>query len=308
MRSLLRRPTAPQARSWRTASLTARRSAPAAAALLSAAASAAALTVGAAVVVVALMTRPAIAGAEGSPDRASERPEIVVYAAASLRDVLAELTPALEEASGARVVFNYAGSNDLARQILAADKADLFFSADEAWMDKVAEAGLADPATRRSLLSNRLVVIAPRDSPLRIASAEDLARPAIARIALADPEAVPAGKYAKAWLEKKGVWGEAFRARVLSTADVRATLAAVASGNVDAGIVYKTDAAMSKDVRILYEVSGTDAPRVSYPLAVMAHSAHPNEARAAAQWLSGSQAGAVFERFGFIPLKTAKAP
>ena len=236
---------------------------------------------------------------------AGARPELAVYAAASLRDVLGELKPGLEKASGATLVFNFAGSNDLARQILAADKADLFISADEGWMDKVAEAGLADKETRRALLSNRLVVIAPQESPLKIASAEDLAEPALARIAMADPESVPAGKYAKAWLEKKGLWSDAFKARILSTADVRAALAAVASGNVDAGVVYRTDAAISPKVKVLYEVPEGETPKISYPIAVMAHSAHAKAARTAAEYLGGAEARAVFERFGFITMGAA---
>jgi len=228
-------------------------------------------------------------------------PELAIYAAASLRDVLVDLTPSLESAAGAKVVFNFAGSNDLARQILAADKADLFISADEGWMDKVAEAGLADKSTRRVLLSNRLVVIVPAESGLTIASAEDLAKPQVARIALADPEAVPAGKYAKAWLTKKGQWTDALRAKVLATADVRAALAAVASGNVEAGIVYRTDAAISKKVRVAYVLPEDEGPRITYPIAVMTHSAHATEARRAAAHLSGKDAGAIFERFGFLP-------
>ena len=243
--------------------------------------------------------RPPPATAPAVQERA--RTEITVYAAASLRDVLVALTPGLEKASGAAMVFNFAGSNDLARQILAADKADLFVSADEVWMDKVVEAGLVDESTRRALVSNRLVVIAPASSTLKIASAEDLAGASIARIALADPEAVPAGKYAKAWLEKKGRWS-AFEGRVLPTADVRAALAAVASGNVEAGIVYKTDAAISPKVRVVYEVPESEGPRISYPIAVMAHSAHAPAARRAADYLTGPDARAVFERFGFTPL------
>lgn len=242
------------------------------------------------------------AAVKAPPGEGGASPEIAVYAAASLRDVLGELKPGIEKAAGAGVVFNFGGSNDLARQIIAADKADLFISADEGWMDKVAEAKLLDKATRRPLLSNRLVVIAPKESTLRVASAEDLTGAGIARIAMADPEAVPAGKYAKAWLEKKGQWSGAFKAKVLSTSDVRAALAAVASGNVDVGVVYKTDAAISPSVKVIYEVPEADAPKISYPIAVMANSAHGKEASKAAEYLEGSQARAVFQRFGFIVL------
>ena len=167
-----------------------------------------------------LVTRGAGAAAVGSPV------ELQVYAAASLRDVLQELRPAVERATGVRLVFNLAGSNDLAHQIVAANKADVFFSADEAWMDRVAEAGLVDAESRRSPLSNRLVVVVAADSDLDIDSAEQLAGPAIRRLALANPDAVPAGRYAKAWLEGRGQWS-ALVPRVVPTLDVRAALAAV---------------------------------------------------------------------------------
>jgi len=247
------------------------------------------------------------AHAAGAPARkpatASEaRPEIAIYAAASLRDVLTELKPALERSTGATAVFNFAASNDLARQIIAADKADVFLSADEGSMDRVAEAGLVEKGTRRPLLSNRLVVIAPNGSALKIADAGDLAKIS-GKIAMADPEAVPAGKYAKAWLVKTAVWSDSFRGKVLSTADVRAALAAVASGNVDAGIVYRTDAAISRDVRVVYEVPGGEAPKISYPIAVMAHSAHPREARGAAAFLAGAEARAAYVGSGFLVLE-----
>lgn len=262
------------------------------------------------VTIIALLLVSAAAGVLAAPApgpagkapsaEGSAGPEIAIYAAASLRDVLGTLKPGIEKAAGASVVFNHAGSNDLARQILAADKADVFISADEGWMDKVAEAGLLDKGSRHPLLSNRLVVVAPKESTLKVASAEDLAHAAIARVAMADPESVPAGKYAKAWLERKGQWSDAFKTRILSTSDVRAALAAVASGNVDAGVVYKTDAAISPSVKVIYEVPVSDVPRISYPIAVMAHSAHAKAARAAIAYLEGAEARAAFERFGFI--------
>jgi molybdate transport system substrate-binding protein len=162
-----------------------------------------------------------------------------------------------------------------------------------------------DTDSRRSLLSNRLVVIAPSDSRLALASAEDLAKATLARIAMADPEAVPAGKYAKAWLTKTGQWSEALRAKVLATADVRAALAAVASGNVDAGIVYNTDAAISPRVRIVYVVPEADAPKISYPIAVMAHSEDAEAARKVADYLSGPEPRSWFEKCGFITMGSA---
>ncbi len=224
--------------------------------------------------------------------------ELTVYAAASLRDVLQELAPAVERATGTRLVVNLGASNDLARQIVAANKADLFFSADEGWMDHVAAAGLVDAASRRSPISNQLVVVVPADSPLAISAATEVASAAIRRLALANPEAVPAGKYAKAWLDSQGVW-QVVAPRVVPALDVRAALAAVESGAVDAGVVYRTDAAPSRRVRVAYLVPEGDGPRITYALAALAPRPNLESARAVAAWLCGSEAAAVFERFGF---------
>jgi molybdate transport system substrate-binding protein len=231
---------------------------------------------------------------------AAEPVELTVYAASSLRDVLQELAPAVERATGTRLVFNLGASNDLARQIVAANKADLFFSADEGWMDRVAAAGLVDAGSRRSPLANRLVVVVPAASPLQISAPRDLASPAIRRLALGNPEAVPAGKYAKAWLEAQGQW-TAVAERVIPTLDVRAALAAVESGAVEAGVVYRTDAAASQRVRVAYVLADGEGPRISYALAALQPRPHLEAARAVADWLSGPEAAAVFERFGFIP-------
>ena len=227
------------------------------------------------------------------------RGEIAVYAAASLRDVLRALTPDCEKAIEARLVFNFGASNDLARQIEAANKADVFFSADESWMDRVAEAGLVDATSRRSLLSNRLVVVGAADSTLAIASPSDLRSPGVRRLALANPDAVPAGKYAKAWLEKAGAWGSVAD-RVVPFPDVRATLAAVESGGADAGVVYRTDAAISKRVKVLYEVPAAEGPRISYAVAAIKDRPRVDAARRLVTWLAGSEAIPVFERFGFV--------
>jgi molybdate transport system substrate-binding protein len=242
------------------------------------------------------------AGALALPAQASapvEPVELILYAASSLRDVLRELQPAAERATGTRLVFNLGASNDLARQILAANKADLFFSADDSWMDRVAEAGLVDSGSRRAPLANRLVVVVPAASTLSIAGARDLAQPAIRRLALADPEAVPAGRYAKAWLESQRAWS-AVADRVIPALDVRAALAAVESGAVEAGIVYRTDAAKSQRARVACAVPEAESPRIVYALAALAERPHLAEARAVAAWLAGPEAAVLFERAGFI--------
>ncbi len=248
--------------------------------------------------------RAAVAGAAllagGAAAAAAAPPaELHLYAAASLRDVLEELAPALERATGARLVLNLGASSDLARQIVAADRADLFFSADEAWMDHVAAAGLVDEASRRSPLSNRLVVVVPADSELNLATAADLAAPAVRRLSLAQPDAVPAGRYARAWLESRGVWA-AVAARVVPAFDARAALAAVESGAVEAGIVYRTDAAVARRARVAFEVPEAEGPRISYALAAMRDRRDGGRARAAVAWLTGPEAAAVYARHGFV--------
>lgn len=238
------------------------------------------------------------------PTGAAEPVELTVYAAASLRDALQELAPAAERATGTRLVFNLGASNDLAREIVAANKADLFFSADEGWMDRVADAGLVDAGSRRSPLANRLVVIVPAGSRLQIAAAKDLAAPAIRRLVLANPAAVPAGKYAKAWLESAGQW-TAVAERVIPALDVRAALAAVESGTVDVGVVYRTDAAGSQRVRVAYLVPEGEGPRISYALAALGSRPNLESARAVAAWLCAPQAAAIFARFGFVAAAVA---
>src|SRR2546428_3871600 len=158
---------------------------------------------------------------------------------------------------------------------------------------------------RRSLLSNRMVVVAPTDTPLRVTAPADLKQQSVRRIALANPEAVPAGKYARAWLEKAGLW-ISLSDRIVPSLDVRAALAAVESGAADVGIVYRTDAAISKKVRILYEVPGTDGPRISYALAALKGRGDLETARRVAAWLARPEAAGSFERYGFIILAPAE--
>jgi molybdate transport system substrate-binding protein len=238
-----------------------------------------------------ILIATALLAAAANLARAAEPVELRISAAASLRDVLEELAPALERATGARLVLNLGASGDLARQIVAAPRSDLFFSADEA--------GLVDAGSRRSPLSNRLVVVVALDSLLELRRVEDLALPGVRRLSIAHPEVVPAGKYAKAWLESHGLWDDVER-RVVPALDVRAALAAIESGAIEAGIVYRTDAATSRRVRVAFEVAAADGPPISYALAAIAERPQLARSRAAAAWLAGPEAAAIFERHGFV--------
>jgi len=223
--------------------------------------------------------------------------ELTVFAAASLAEALQELARGYEQqATGHRVVLNVGASSDLARQILAGAAADLFFSADRAQMDALERAGLVRGPDRVEVLSNLLVVVVPASSGAALTSAAGLAR--LHRIAIADPEAVPAGVYARAWLESLGLWS-ALEERLVPTLNVRAALAAVESGNAEAGIVYRTDAALSRRVRIALTVPAGQGRQIVYVLAPLAASKSA-AARELAGRLAGPEARPVYEKYGFL--------
>ena len=225
--------------------------------------------------------------------------EITVFAAASLTDSLREIAGVYERQSEDKVVFNFGASSTLARQIEEGAPADVFFSADEAKMDGLEKAGRIEKATRKSRLGNSLVIVVAADSPLRIAGPAELAGGQIQWLALADPKTVPAGIYAQAYLEKQKLWA-AVEPKVVPTDNVRAALAAVEAGNVEAGMVYQTDAAISKKVKVAYAVPAAETPEISYPLAVIQGAKQAAAGRKFAQYLVADEAGKVFRKFGFI--------
>jgi len=225
--------------------------------------------------------------------------EVTVFAAASLTDSLKEIATTYEKQSDAKIVFNFGASSTLARQIEEGAPADIFFSADEAKMDGLEQKGLILKQTRKSRLSNSLVIVVAAEQGAAIESPKDLATDKVKRLALAEPKTVPAGIYAKEYLQKQNLWS-AVESKVVPTENVRAALAAVEAGNVEAGIVYKTDAAISKKVRVAYEVPVKDSPAISYPMAVVKESKQPEAARKFHQYLGSRDADQIFERFGFI--------
>jgi molybdate transport system substrate-binding protein len=228
--------------------------------------------------------------------------ELTIFAAASLGDALNELAPAFQQSTGQVIRLNLGASGTLVRQIQEGAPADLAFFADEPRMDLLARARLIRNDTRRNLLANQLVVVTAADSPLVLHAPADLGQPAIQRIAIGDPATVPAGTYARAFLQRVNLWA-ALQARLIPCDNVRAALAAVASGNAEAGIVYRTDAGASPRVRIALQVAPPDAPAITYPAAVVRASAHPAEAQALLDYLAGPEAQAVFARHGFLPAR-----
>lgn len=234
-------------------------------------------------------------GLGGAPRRVHAE-EVHVLAAASLAEALEEIAGPWEAITGNAVVLNLGASNDLARQIRAGAPADVFFSADLAQMDGLQRDGLVRAVDRVDLLSNTLVVVVPAASTARVPAPAALA--SLKRLALADPQAVPAGVYARTWLESLGLWAKV-EGQVIPALNVRAALSAVESGHVDAGIVYKTDAALSKRVKVAYEVPRSEGPAIVYPLARVAASRKPASA-ALVKHLQSAEARAVFVRRGFL--------
>lgn len=223
--------------------------------------------------------------------RRSDGRSILVFAAASTHEALTELGQSFEAARGVRARFSWGGSGDLARQIEAGAPADVFLSADEAKVDRLERAGLV--ATRRDLLRNKLVVVVPKTSTRAVATPHDLA--ALGKIAVGDPASVAAGAHAKTWLEAAGAW-TAIAPKVVPTLDVRAALAAVDAGAVDAAIVFRTDASLARASRVAFEP--TDQPRIIYPVAVLARGKR-DDATAFVEHLASSAGRAVFDKYGF---------
>jgi molybdate transport system substrate-binding protein len=225
--------------------------------------------------------------------------EVVVFAAASLTESLKEIGAAYEKQSGDKVLFNFGGSSTLARQIEEGAPADIFFSADEAKMNDLEKKGLILKDTRRSRLSNSLVIVVAAEGGPMLQGPQDLATGKVKRLALAEPKTVPAGIYAKEYLQKQNLWASV-ESKVVPTENVRAALAAVEAGNVDAGIVYKTDAAISKRIKVAYEVPAKDSPVISYPVAALKDAKQSEAAKNLLKYLDSDEAGKTFERFGFI--------
>jgi molybdate transport system substrate-binding protein len=233
--------------------------------------------------------------------------ELVVYAATSTRDALQSIEAAYASDHKLDLVFNFGSSGDLSKQIVAAAKADVFLSADEGEMDKVEQAKLIATGSRRPLLSNQLVVVEPADAPSIFTAPfqpAQLAGAGVRRLSLGNVETVPAGRYAKAWLEKMGAWKDVAD-RVLPGVDVRAALAAVESAGAQAGIVYRTDAVTSKKARVVFAVPLDQGPKISYPIAALAGRPAEKEARAFVDFLASSRGRAAFEKFGFVFLPSA---
>ena len=224
---------------------------------------------------------------------------VYVFAAASLKGALDEVARAWP---GPRPVLVYGASSRLAQQIERGAPASIFISADQQWMDYLATRGAILPDTRRNLLGNRLALVAPRASTVQLRIEPNM--PLVqalggGRLALGDPAHVPAGLYARAALEKLGLW-DSVRGRLAPAEDVRAALALVARGEAPLGIVYQTDAAAEPAVRVVDRFDASLHPPIVYPLALVKGAR--DAARDFAAYLQSSAAARIFIRYGFTPL------
>jgi molybdate transport system substrate-binding protein len=227
------------------------------------------------------------------------RQTITVFAAASTTNAIGEIKRQFTEAAGIRVQTSYGSSAALARQIANGASADVFLSADVSWADYLAERGLV--ARRRNLLGNRLVIVLPDDSTLEVKKPEDLLAEGIGHLALGDPQSVPAGKYAQQALKKLGLW-ERLRPKVAAAADVRAALVYVETGAAEAGIVYATDAAVSKRVKVALTIPRELSGPICYPLVLLKQADPLPPAESFYQYLCRPEAQKIFQKYGFTIL------
>ena len=230
--------------------------------------------------------------------------DLLVFAAASLKNALDDVNAEYQRQTGRKVVVSYAASPTLAKQIESAAPADVFISADLDWMDYLAQRRLIKPETRRNLLGNRLVLVSPAGTQRDVTIGPGFPLASLlggGRLAMADPDSVPGGKYGQAALEHLGVWSSV-RTRIARAENVRAALALVSRGEAPFGIVYHTDAAADPKVRVVGFFPEDTHPPITYPIAAVAASTAPTIA-AYLEFLRSPAARPLFEKQGFTVLR-----
>jgi molybdate transport system substrate-binding protein len=253
--------------------------------------------------VLALGTSGCTLATPGCADRrgSGDREPLFVLAAVSLTEALQDAAARYRAGTSLEIRFNFAASNVLARQIREGVIADVFVSADERQMDALAGAGAIVEDSRVPLLGTALVVMVRPELAGRVSGPSDLSTPVVRRIAVGDPAGVPAGVYAREFLQRSGLW-PAVSSRLVLATSVRAALVSVDTGHADAAIVYRTDARVARRARMAFEITGPHAPRIVYPAAVLASSPDRERGRAFVAWLAGAEASAIFTRHGFAAL------
>ena len=251
----------------------------------------------------ALLVAAGLAWTAGAVPAVAQGKDIVVFAAASLKNALDDIAGQWQRETGKKTVISYAASNTLIKQIEQGAPADIFISADLDWMDYGQQKDLIRPDSRSNLLGNRLVLIAPKDSSVsaNIQPGFDLAALLKGgRLAMGNVDAVPAGKYGKASLEKLGVW-DSVKDKIAQAESVRAALLFVSRGEAPLGIVYQTDAAADPNVKIVGTFPEDTHPPIIYPVALTKESTNA-DAQEFLNSLRSPSARAAFERQGFTVL------
>ena len=228
--------------------------------------------------------------------------ELFIFGAMSLTDALTEVTQRFGAERNVKVYCNFAGSSTLQRQIEKGAPADVFISASPKQMDALQQLGFLYNGSRREILSNRLVLVAPVNRSVSLTDVGLIAGDSIGRIAIGEPNSVPAGIYGREALAQLGVW-DAVQPKLIPTADVRSTLAYVESGEVDVGIVYRTDASISKEVRITYQFPESSHTPIVYPAAVLRDTGNKVLAKAFLEYLQTAEVTAIFAKYGFSVVK-----
>ena len=251
----------------------------------------------------ALLVAAGLAWTGGVQPVSAQSKDVVVFAAASLQNALDEIARQWHRETGKKAVISYAASNTLIKQIEQGAPADIFFSADLDWMDYGQQKDLIKPDTRFNLLENRLVLIGPRDSSVRVNIQPGFDLAALLKgglLAMGNVDAVPAGKYGKAALEKLGVW-DSVKDKIAQAESVRAALLFVSRGEASLGIVYQTDAAADLKVKIVGTFPDNTYPPIIYPVALTKASTNA-DAQAFLNYLRSPAHGRTFERQGFTVL------
>jgi molybdate transport system substrate-binding protein len=234
----------------------------------------------------------------GTPGRSSKA-DLTISAAISVKDALDEITRLYtSQHPGVSIATNYGASGTLQLQIEQGAPVDIFLSAAPKQMDALESKGLLLEGTRRNLLLNQVVLIVPKDSTAGIATFQDLLKPAVKKVAVGEPVAVPAGKYAQEVLTNLGIYSQ-INAKTVLAKDVRQVLTYVETGDVDAGVVYATDALSSSKVRVVAQAPANSHSPVVYPIAIIKDSKNAAAAREFEAFLASAQARGIFQKHGF---------
>lgn len=245
-----------------------------------------------------------LSACQPTADNTSQVETLTIHVAASLYDVIQDLGSAFSQRHHCSIEYNIAGSGALAQQIMAAPRGDLYISANQQWMETTVQSGTVAAESVTRLLTNHLALVAAKSLSFSINKPEDLCRANLPYLCIGDPNHVPAGMYAQAWLQSipcgsHTAWKE-FEGKVLPAIDVRAALAQTQSVHASMGIVYYTDyLAQRANLKLLYKVPPTEAPPIAYYGAVLQHADSPEIAQAFLHFFHSDEAQTIIARYGF---------